>query len=458
MTFLKPELSVPQQVPTGTQPPVPETVEDTGLGKEFLMDLLLRALYVQGARSGAALAETLRLPFILLDEFLVTLQTRRLLELRGSAGHGRSSYVFDLTNQGRNRARETMQTVAYVGPAPVPLAQYRAWVERQSIRHTVITQTAVREGLSWLVLDPAMLDLLGPAVNSAKSVFLHGESGNGKTAIAETMARMVGGSMFIPYAIEVGGEVLILFDPVHHRAVAKNELESPEPNRSFLRVLSDHDRRYVHVDRPVVMVGGELGMEQLDLQYDVQAKVYQAPFQMKANGGVLILDDFGRQRVPPRDLLNRWIVPLERRVDYLTLHTGVKFPVPFDCLLVFATNIAPDHLVEEAFLRRIHYKIRVDSPTREQYEEIFRRCCAERSLPYTAAATAQIYRDYYERLGIDPRACHPRDILEHLLDIGSYRGLPRKLSPELIDAACRSYFLELTASPPKATVPPGGRA
>jgi predicted ATPase with chaperone activity len=176
---------------------------------------------------------------------------------------------------------------------------------------------------------------------------------------------------------------------------------------------------------------------------------------MKANGGVLIVDDFGRQRVPPRDLLNRWIVPLERRVDYLTLHTGVTFPVPFECLLVFATNIAPSHLVEEAFLRRIHYKIRVESPTREQYEEIFRRCCAERSLPYVPAATAQIYRDYYQRFGIGPRACHPRDILEHLLDIARYRSLPRKLSPELIDAACRSYFLELSVG---QAAEAGGRA
>jgi predicted ATPase with chaperone activity len=398
---------------------------------------------VQGARSGVQLAETLRLPFTMLDDFLLTLQTRRLLELRGTTGHGRSAYVFDLTNQGRNRARETMQTVAYVGPAPVPLAHYRQWCERQSIRNAQVSRETVTQGLSWLVLEPALLDLLGPAVNSAKSVFLHGDSGNGKTAIAETMARMIGGSMYIPHAIEVSGEVLILYDPVYHRPIGGGDFGGEE-DHSFIRSLSDHDRRYVHVERPVVLVGGELSMEQLDLQYDAQAKVYQAPFQMKANGGVLIVDDFGRQRVPPRDLLNRWIVPLERRVDYLTLHTGVKFPVPFECLLVFATNIAPHHLVEEAFLRRIHYKIRVESPTREQYEEIFRRCCREKGLAYAPAAVAQIYRDYYERMKIDPRGCHPRDLVEHLLDIATYRNLPRKLTPDLIEAACQSYFLELT--------------
>lgn len=452
MTVLRPDPSEPLP-PSGGLPAVPESVEDTGLSAEFLMDLLLRTLYVQGARTGVALAETMCLPFTLLDDFLLTLQTRRLLELRGTTGHGRSAYVFDLTNQGRNRARETMQTVAYVGPAPVPLAQYRVWCDRQSIRNAQVSRETVRDGLSGLVLPPGMLDLLGPAVNSAKSVFLHGESGNGKTAIAEAMARMVGGAMYIPYAIEVGGEVLILFDPVHHLPV---EQEQGENTRSFLRTLSEYDRRYVHVQRPVVLVGGELSMEQLDLQYDPQAKVYQAPFQMKANGGVLIVDDFGRQRVPPRDLLNRWIVPLERRLDYLTLHTGVKFPVPFECLIVFATNIAPDHLVEEAFLRRIHYKIRVNGPDRAQYEEIFRRCCDERGLPYAPAAPAQIYRDYYEGRGIGPRGCHPRDIIEHLLDIASYRNQPRRLTPDLLEAACSSYFLELDTDHPKSR--PGARA
>jgi predicted ATPase with chaperone activity len=435
-------------------PPVPERVEDTGLSAEFLIDLLLRTLYVQGARTGVALAETLRLPFVLLDELLLTLQTRRLLELRGTTGHGRSAYVFDLTGQGRNRARETMQTVAYVGPAPVPLPQYRVWCERQSVRHVRVSRDSVRQGLSWMVLDPALLDLLGPAVNSAKSVFLHGESGNGKTAIAETMAKMVGGVMYLPYAVEVSGEVLILFDPVHHRPTVRDDL-SEASDRSFLRRPSEFDRRYALVERPVVLVGGELSIEQLDLQYDPQAKVYQAPFQMKANGGVLIVDDFGRQRVPPREMLNRWIVPLERRVDYLTLHTGVKFPIPFECLLVLATNIAPDQLVEEAFLRRIHYKIRVDSPTRAQYEEIFRRCCAERGLAYQAAAVQQIYGNYYERLGIDPRGCHPRDILDHMLDIAIYRNQPRRLSPDLIEAACTSYFLELTVD--HVRTGPGGR-
>ncbi len=446
MSVVHPELASSRPLPEPELPPVPERLEDTGLSAEFLVDLMLRTLYIQGARGGLELSEFLKLPFPILDDQLLSLQGRRLVEVRGTSGHGRAAYVFDLTAQGRSRAWETMSSVAYVGPAPVPLAQYVHWVDRQSIRHARVTRDTVEEGLSWLVLQPQLLDMLGPAVNSAKSVFLHGESGNGKTAIAETMAKMVGGSLYIPYAIEISGEVLVLHDPVHHRPVDGRELRTSAKGGgpSFIRPESPHDRRYVHVHRPVVLTGGELSLNQLDLMYDPQAKVYQAPFQMKANGGVLIVDDFGRQRVPPRDLLNRWIVPLERKVDYLTLHTGIKFPVPFDCLLVFATNIDPNELVEEAFLRRIHYKIRVDSPNRTQYEEIFRRCCEERGLAYSADAVEQVYRNFYDHHRIAPRGCHPRDILEHLCDIASYSETQPSLGPELLDVACRSYFLELT--------------
>jgi predicted ATPase with chaperone activity len=209
----------------------------------------------------------------------------------------------------------------------------------------------------------------------------------------------------------------------------------------WLRSGPGYDRRYAHVHRPVVITGGELTLDQLDLQYDPFTKLYQAPFQVKANGGVLIVDDFGRQRVPPRDLLNRWIVPLEKRMDYLTLHTGGKFPIPFDCLLIFATNLDPTELVEEAFLRRIHYKIAVDNPSAEEYAEIFRRCCEAQGIPFDPAALAQVYRDFYQGMNIPARACHPRDILAHVCDIAKYQSTGPQLSSELVDMACRSYFL-----------------
>lgn len=427
-------------------PPSPERIEDTGLSTEFVSDLLLRTMYVQGAQLGQVLAENIRLPFPVIDDLLLTMQHRRLAEVRGVTGPGRGTYVFDLTDAGRARAREAMTSMTYVGPAPVPLSQYRVSVGAQSIRHARVNQAAVHAGLGWLVLDPDTVDMVGPAINSAKSLFLYGDSGNGKTAIAETIAGMLGGSQYIPYAVEVNGEVLVLFDPVYHRPV-ETDTDNDEKTR-WIGSGARHDRRYVLIQRPVVLTGGELSLDQLDLQYDPATKLYQAPFQMKANGGVLIVDDFGRQRVPPRDLLNRWIVPLEKKVDYLTLHTGGKFPVPFDCLLIFATNILPTKLVEEAFLRRIHYKIRVESPSRQQYERIFQRYCEQSGVIYDPAAVEQVWRDFYARFCIAPRGCHPRDIIDHLCDIAYYMETEPRLTPELVQLAGNSYFLDFPTAPP----------
>jgi predicted ATPase with chaperone activity len=421
-------------------PRAPERLEDLGLSSEFVIELLLRTLYVQGARSGQELSDAVRIPFILLDDLLLSLQQRRLAEVLGTNGVGRGAYIFDLTDTGRGRAREAMMTARYVGPAPVPLAQYSDSVRAQSISHAQVDAQTVKDGFGWLVLDDATLDLLGPAINSAKSIFLYGESGNGKSAIAETISRLLGGSLMIPYAVEVHGEILGLFDPIYHSVISENMTEGSET--FWIGSEDDYDRRYVRIKRPVVLTGGELTLDQLELQYDMETKLYQAPFQMKANGGVLIVDDFGRQRVPPRDLLNRWIVPLEKREDYLALHTGSKFPIPFDCLLIFATNIPPTQLVEEAFLRRIHYKVRVESPTVEQYQLIFRRYCEEAEIAYDPQAVGQVYRDYYGPYKIAPRGCHPRDLLEHLRDIASYLQMPPVLSPALVDRACRSYFLD----------------
>jgi predicted ATPase with chaperone activity len=431
-------------------PPTPDSLEETGLQAGFVTDLLLRTMYVRGAILGHALAESVRLPFPIIDDLLLTMQHRRLAEVRSVTGPSRGTYVFDLTDAGRGRAREAMESLSYVGPAPVPLAQYRVSVGAQSIRHARVNQAAVHQGLSWLVLDGSTVDMVGPAINSAKSLFLYGDSGNGKTAIAETIAGMLGGSQYIPYAVEVNGEVLVLFDPVYHRPDTSS---TPERGAdTWLGTASTFDRRYELIKRPVVLTGGELSLDQLDLQYDAATKLYQSPFQMKANGGVLIVDDFGRQRVPPRDLLNRWIVPLEKKVDYLTLHTGGKFPVPFDCLLIFATNIPPTQLVEEAFLRRIHYKIRVESPTREQYERIFERYCNQIDLPYDPLAVAQIYGEFYQGYSIAPRGCHPRDLIDHLRDIATYLETDAKLTPQLVRLAGNSYFLDFpTARPGEGT-------
>ena len=431
--------------PDADTPPVPATIEDTGLTEEFVTDLLLKTLYAQGARTGQQLVEAVCLPFPVVDDLLLTLQQRRLVEVRGTSGPSRGGYMFDLGATGRERARDATSQNQYVGPAPVPLVQYRSWVERQTINQMQVNRATVEEGFSQLVLEAGMTDQLGPAINSGKSLFLYGDSGNGKTAIAEIISKMLGGDLFVPYAIEIDGQVIVIYDPVYHRKVSEGRIEDAGKvalEKLWIGSRGTHDARFAKVARPVVLTGGELTLDQLDLQYDFDSKMYQAPFQMKANGGVLIVDDFGRQRVPPRDLLNRWIVPLEKRIDFLTLHTGGKFPVPFDCLLIFATNIDPRDLVEEAFLRRIHYKIEVGSPTREQYLTIFHRYCQKAGIRFTKRAVDYIYTNFYERYSIVPRGCHPRDLIDHVKDIAKYRDEDALLSAELMDRACRSYFLD----------------
>jgi predicted ATPase with chaperone activity len=428
----------------GDVPPAPDTLSDTGLTADFVRDLLLKTLYVQGTRTGQQLSEFVSLPFSLIDDELLTLQQRRFIEVRGTHGPNRGSYIFDLVGEGRARAKDAFEANQYVGPAPVPLAQYRDRMGIQSIQHAQVTQEVLRQGLSHLVLDEGLFDILGPAVNSSKSIFLYGHPGNGKTAIAEAVSQMLGGTIFVPYAVEVEGQIMVVYDPVHHERV-EDAPSAPGTEGIWLRNES-YDRRYAHVRRPIVVTGGELTLDQLDLQYDFSTKMYTAPFQLKANGGVLIIDDFGRQRMSSRDLLNRWIVPLEKRIDFLSLHTGGKFPVPFDSLLILSTNLKPSDLVDEAFMRRIHYKIHVLGPSAELLTEIWRRCSLEREIPYTDWAIPHLYDRWYGRLGIEPRACHPRDLLDHFLDAVRFLQRGHELTPALLDQACRSYFLDDSTS------------
>ena len=361
-----------------------------------------------------------------------------MVEVRGSHGHGREGYTFALTQAGLARAREAMEINGYVGPAPVPLTTFTSWVSRQSGRGTRITPEALAAAFADLVLKPEVIAMLGPAVNSASSMFLHGEPGNGKTAIAERIARIASDSVFIPHAVDVNGEVMILYDPVHHEPV---DDDREQPAHDLLRNASPHDPRFIEIRRPAVTVGGELTLEQLDLQRDLETKVYHAPFQLKATHGVLLIDDFGRQRMLPQELLNRWIVPLEKGIDYLTLSTGVKFSVPFDCLPIFSTNLDPLDLVDEAFLRRIRFKIEVTGPTQAEYDDIMRGVCRERGIEYRDDAVPFLYEKYHDGLGIEPRCCHPRDILDQIEAAAVFTGVEPRLTTEAIDLAAKSYFM-----------------
>jgi predicted ATPase with chaperone activity len=425
-------------------PPAPQTIEDTGLKPAYISDLMLKTLYKYGSQSGERLSGRILIQYSLLDEELLALQQRKMVEVRGTEGVGRRSYVFDLTGEGRTRAREIMQSNAYVGAAPIPAETYRWWVAMQSVRKDPIPRDRIHAGLSHLVLDETFIDRLGPGINSGKSVFLYGHPGNGKTEIAFSIADIMGSNVYIPHAVEMEGQILQVFDP--HAHVLADPLADDSDigvDPSLLREVPAHDPRFVYVRRPAVVVGGELTLDELDPQESGMTGVYNAPPQMKSNGGVFVIDDFGRQRVRPRDLLNRWMIPLDRGTDYLRLSSGHKLEVPFDCLIFFATNLNPSDLVEEAFLRRIRYKIHMPNPDRKQYAEIFRRVCAKRGIEYDEAAVELIFHDFYGKLGLSPRSCHPGDLIADLCDHARYLGEEPKLSTDLIMHACLSYFIDM---------------
>jgi SpoVK/Ycf46/Vps4 family AAA+-type ATPase len=292
----------------------------------------------------------------------------------------------------------------------------------------------VRSATADLVLRPELLDRLGPAVNSGRSIFLYGPSGDGKTAIAEAIGRhLMGGEILVPYAVGMDGQLVKVYDSLSHQAAT-----SAAPAGATYA-----DARWVRCQRPVVMAGGELTLASLDLVYNDTAKYYEAPFQMKANGGMFLLDDFGRQQVAPRDLLNRWIVPLEKRLDFLTLHTGKKVEVPFDVLIVFATNIAPKELVDEAFLSRIRHKIEIGNPSLDEFRLNLERVAARRGIPFSEQGFAHLIEEHYMKSGREMKSVHPRDLLDQIVDIAEYRRVAPEMSSELIDEACGSYFVAL---------------
>ncbi|NDJ54164.1 MAG: ATP-binding protein, partial [Chloroflexi bacterium] len=424
--------------------------EETGLNMGFLTDLVLKTIYFQGTITGQKLEQMIKLPFLnIIDKVLEFLKLEEYIDIIGAeGGFSPRSFQYVIATKGRLKVNEVLERSQYVGPAPVPLDAYVNMVKKQSITDMIVDKPAIRQAFGHIVISDRMLDRIGPAANSARSLFLYGPPGNGKTTIADGLAALLGGYVLIPYTVEVDGQIIKIFDPLNHRVLASNEAQSGDTDGGFGAAsnIPEYypDARWVVCKRPRVTVGGELTLAQLELIYDPISRVYEAPFQLKANGGLFLIDDFGRQQARPADLLNRWIVPLEKREDYLALQTGKKIEVPFDVLIVFSTNLDPSDLVDDAFLRRIRHKIEVPNPSPNEFREIFKLVTKGKNIPYSDEGLRYLIQEHYMKTGRDLRACHPRDLCDQILDEAKYRGIKPEMSRDLLDRACEAYFVKLT--------------
>ncbi len=406
-------------------PPTPEELAETGVHDAFLCDLTLKHVAMLPEPTTISVADRLHLPRALTEELLYHLYREKLIEMRLQSAVGATRYA--MLDHGWERVTRLHQQSGYLGPAPVSLADYAHMMRLQAVPSRSATMEAVRAAFNDLVLPDSLLQTLGCVINSRSSLFLTGLPGTGKTAVSERMNSALAGTIWIPHAIEVDGQVIRIYDAHSHKAVKQQDS------------LIEHDRRWIEIERPLIIVGGELTLDNTDLTWSESAKFYEAPFQMKSNGGTLVIDDFGRQRVSPQDLLNRWILPLERRVDFLTLHSGKKIEVPFEQLVVFSTNLEERDLVDEAFLRRMGYRARVEPPTPSAFVEIFKRTATNRGIVTTQECLDHILHKYVAENRV-MKGCEPRDLLNKVNDICLFEGRPAQLTTELIDLAWGNYF------------------
>ena len=413
-------------------PPIPKTADQTGLENNLLLNCLLRTMYVSALQTIPELSEQTKLTRGVVEELLTSAKQDALVEIRGPSAKNYNIMRYALTNAGKERASEALRLCEYIGPIPVPLEVYQLQVQKQTITNEIVSIEKLKKSLSHLVLSEEIVRRLGPAANSGRAILIYGAAGNGKTAMAEALINSFEQPVYIPYSIEADGQIIKIFDPSVHIPFTGGHQEANGDNHPIFLPHLPYDPRWVCCKRPYIISGGELTLAMLDLDFDVHSKYYEAPLQMKAIGGIFVIDDFGRQRVRPHELLNRWIFPLERKLDYLTLHTGKKFAVLFDQLVIFATNFPPEELMDAAQLRRVHYKIKINPPTVDEYKEIFQRVCDSYGLEFSEEIIAYLLNSFYVKHKVPFAGFHPKFIAEHIIAACNYLGTQPRITRQLL--------------------------
>jgi len=430
------------QAPKDVQPPPPpETIEDMLLPIVMMRDILLKTIFRKNLDLVSDISSSLCLPRTVTQELVDMARKQKLIEATGTLNATSGGEMgYQLTDAGKARSLDALGQSEYFGAMPVPMSIYAEQVKRQSIRNVQVTRKQLIDAMSHLVLPDEMLDHLGPAVSAGRSILMYGSPGNGKSSIASGIRDAIGGKIYVPRAIEYASQVITLYDPVVHSA-AEEEVDDP----NSLRRHRSFDARYVRCARPAVITGGELSLSMLDMVYNPTARTYQAPLQLKSSGGIFIVDDLGRQAEPPQNLVNRWIVPLEENKDILTLQSGEKFEVPFDTLVIFSTNFHPNEIFDNAALRRIFYKIKIDGPNQEDYLKVFAMVARQRKIPLDEAALVHLLKEKYPLIDDVYANYQPAFLIDQMISICNFEGIPYQMSPDMIDRAWANMFVRQEA-------------